>query len=329
MATVRTRSGLSKEEGLGLGVALALHAGLLVLLRAQPGEPPVIPPPQRIEVTLSDDVGLTSTSPNPFEQAAPDIAPTLGEAVPAPAPEPAPAPQPVPAPVPKPAPPQPAPKPVPAPRPVPKPVPKPAPKPALVPPKPAPKPAPKPVSPAPKPVPKSAAKPATRTPPHKSPIDQILSGTERSANVASKPATQPKKAGGSRVGSDFLSGVAGATANQGKGTPAAAVGPQVRSALSGAITRQLKPHWNPPDGADADQLVTILSFNLNPDGSLAGRPTVVRQMGITDANRAQAQRHAEQAIRAVQLASPFNLPSEYYDAWKRVSSFRFDLRLSQ
>ena len=103
----------------------------------------------------------------------------------------------------------------------------------------------------------------------------------------------------------------------------------MRSALSGAITRQLKPHWSPPDGADADQLVTILSFNLNPDGSLAGRPTVVRQTGITAANRAQAQRHAEQAIRAVQLASPFNLPSEYYDAWKRVSSFRFDLRLSQ
>jgi hypothetical protein len=56
---------------------------------------------------------------------------------------------------------------------------------------------------------------------------------------------------------------------------------------------------------------------------------VVRQLGITDTNRAQADRHAEQAIRAVRLAAPFDLPEEYYDAWKRVSAFRFDKRLSQ
>ena len=37
----------------------------------------------------------------------------------------------------------------------------------------------------------------------------------------------------------------------------------------------------------------------------------------------------EQAIRAVELAAPFNLPPEYYNAWKRVSSFRFDRKLSQ
>jgi hypothetical protein len=56
---------------------------------------------------------------------------------------------------------------------------------------------------------------------------------------------------------------------------------------------------------------------------------VVRQEGITDSNRPQAGRHAEQAIRAVQLAAPFDLPDEFYDAWKRVASFRFDRKLSQ
>jgi hypothetical protein len=55
----------------------------------------------------------------------------------------------------------------------------------------------------------------------------------------------------------------------------------------------------------------------------------VRQEGITDANRAQAARHAEQAIRAVRLAAPFNLPDEFYPAWKRVTAFRFDRKLSQ
>ena len=75
--------------------------------------------------------------------------------------------------------------------------------------------------------------------------------------------------------------------------------------------------------------MTILSFNLNRDGTLAGTPTVVRQLGINDTNRNQADRHAEQAVKAVRLAAPFDLPAEYFDAWKRVSQFRFDKRLSQ
>lgn len=111
--------------------------------------------------------------------------------------------------------------------------------------------------------------------------------------------------------------------------PAALIGPAVQSALAGSISRQLKPHWIVPQGADAEKLVTILSWNLNRDGSLAGTPQVVRQEGVNEMNRAQAARHAEQAIRAVQLAAPFNLSDEYYDAWKRVATFRFDRKLSQ
>ncbi|KAJ8135338.1 hypothetical protein OY671_011449, partial [Metschnikowia pulcherrima] len=30
------------------------------------------------------------------------------------------------------------------------------------------------------------------------------------------------------------------------------------------------------------------------------------------------------AIRAVQLAAPFNLPAQYYNGWKRIAQFRFD-----
>jgi protein TonB len=110
---------------------------------------------------------------------------------------------------------------------------------------------------------------------------------------------------------------------------AATIGPAVRSSLASSISRQLKPRWQAPQGPDAEELVTILSFNLNRDGTLAGTPTVVRQLGINDTNRNQADRHAEQAIKAVRLAAPFDLPAEYYDAWKRVSQFRFDKRLSQ
>lgn len=304
-------TGLRREEGIGLAVAVALHVAVLAALLIRPPHHAVVQPPERIEVTISNEVGMTSTSPEPRSEAAPDRGPQLGE----PAPEPAPVPEVAPAPSPLP--------PEPRPRVIETPQPKPAPKPV-----PVPKPAAK-AAQRPEPAPKVPAKaPPTR---RSSAIDDIVGKPSRPTAVtpSSKGAAPPKKAGSSSFADAFKSGIPGAKSDTGKGVPAAQVGPQVRSALSGAITRQLKPHWNPPDGADADQLVTILSFNLNRDGSLAGKPQVVRQLGITAANSAQADRHAEQAIRAVQLASPFNLPPEYYDAWKRVSSFRFDLRLSQ
>lgn len=345
------QSRFRSEDGVGLALAIAAHAALVAVLMHHAPTAKMIAPPERMMVTLSDDVGLTSTSPTPNAQAAPDVAPQIGEA-PAAVQPPTPAPQPVAAPPPPPtpkaqpraAPPQPVP-----PRPVP----------------PQPRPAPPPVKPAParlvavqRPVP--VARPVAR-PVAESPISKIAAkapaaaqprpaqpsrpaqparatpparAATASATAPARPAnTRPATArptGGSRIGSDFLQGVTSArSTGTARTPPAATIGPAVQSALSGAISRQLKPRWSAPQGVDADKLVTILSWSLNADGTLADSPRVVRQEGINDANRAQAQRHAEQAIRAVQLAAPFTLPPEYYDAWKRVASFRFDKRLSQ
>ena len=274
---------LRGEELAGLAIALAAHAGLLALLVLHPGRKAFVPPPERVSVTLSEDVGLTSTSPEPQALAAPPAAP---EVVPAPAPEPAPraAPQPVT---------RPAPQPVPLPR----------------------------IKPAPLAIPA----PTPRPQPRAQPQSRLATPQPRPA-----PSSAARPAGASRISSDFLKGVPGTLASgAAHNPPAAAIGPAVQSALSGAISRQLKPHWAAPQGADAEKLVTILSWSLNRDGSLAGLPRLVRQEGITDTNRAQAARHAEQAIRAVQLAAPFILPAEYYGTWQRVASFRFDKRLSQ
>jgi len=89
-----------------------------------------------------------------------------------------------------------------------------------------------------------------------------------------------------------------------------------KSALNAAVYRQLKPFWKPPSGADAEFLITKLSVHLNRDGSLADDPEVIGQEGINDSNRTQAKLHAERAIQAVRRAAPFNLPPDYYDAWK-------------
>jgi hypothetical protein len=143
---------------------------------------------------------------------------------------------------------------------------------------------------------------------------------------AAKPATKP--AGGSRIGADFLPGAGASTNTSETRVPASKIGASAKASLAQAIARQLRPNWTAPQGVDAEKLVTILAFDLNPDGSLAGRPRVVSQTGETPSNAPQKDLHAERAIRAVQLASPFDLPPEYYEAWKRVSAFRFDRNLN-
>ena len=45
--------GLRKEEGLGLGIAIAAHAALVAVLLLRPHSAPVVQPPERIEVTIT------------------------------------------------------------------------------------------------------------------------------------------------------------------------------------------------------------------------------------------------------------------------------------
>ncbi|MCJ2186632.1 TonB C-terminal domain-containing protein [Novosphingobium beihaiensis] len=296
---------LRKEEGIGLAVAVALHAAVLAALMIRPPMHDIVKPPQRIEVTISDIYGKTSMSPDPFSKAAPDRGPVLGE--PAPPPEPAaPEPQPQAAEEPQP---QPAP---PKPKPAPKPVAK-----AVHKPKPRPKPAP------------------VKTPPKKSSsrkssaIDDIIAKPSRSTQApSSKGSKTPRKSGASSFAQAFSDGVPGATSDSGKGMPAAEFGPRQVSALAAAINRQLKPYWQAPQGADADLLVTRVRFRLNPDGSLKGEPQVLSTSGQTAANKAQVQRHQEQAVRAVKLAAPFDLPEDLYQGWKVITT-NFDRKLSQ
>lgn len=144
---------------------------------------------------------------------------------------------------------------------------------------------------------------------------------------APEPQPQPSaRPTGSRLGDDFLAGNSDATGRS--GSAAAVVGPAQQASIAQAIIRQLKPHWSPPSGVEVDQLVTVVRFRLNTDGTLDGTPEVLRTNGVTNANRAQVNRHQEQAIRAVRLAAPFNLPEEYYSGWRVITS-NFDNRLAQ
>lgn len=291
---------MDRAEKIGLGVATAGHVLLFGLLSsgflATPNPLKLNSPP--MDVSLVDEVALKSMAPKVSTQPPPpSVAPEKGpteDAAPAPEPEPAPVPEPTPAPPP------------------PKPMAKPAP----------PKPTPAPPK---KDVPAARPKPAPEKP---KPAARPKADAPARASGQGK-ADKPK---GSLLGKDFLKGIdTNADAPRTPAPPpAAAMGPAQKAALDAEIRRQLKPHWRPPSGADADQLVTLLEVRLDKSGNVIGSPQVIDQQGITASNRPQAQLHAERAIQAVKLASPFrNLPPEFYEQWKWLKPLRFDARLNR
>lgn len=337
---------MERTEKIGLGVATAGHVLLFGLLSAgflsTPNPLKLKSPP--MDISLVDEVALQSTAPQLSTQPPPaSVAPEQGPTEDAkPAPEPAPAPEPTPAP-PEP---KPVPKPLPKPTPpkevakeVPKPQPKPAPtkkevakapaKPKPAPEKPAPKAKPTPEKPAAKAKPAPEKPKAAAAAPSKAKSDaKGKSDAPAKASGAGK-ADKPK---GSLLGKDFLKGIDTKDDAPRKPAPppAAAMGPAQKSALDAELRRQLKPHWRPPSGADADQLVTLLEVRLDKSGAVIGTPEVIDQQGVTASNRPQAKLHAERAIQAVKLASPFrNMPPEYYDQWKWLRPLRFDARLNR
>lgn len=341
---------MERAEKIGLGVATAGHVLLFGLLSAgflaTPNPLKLKTPP--MEVSMVDEVALQSTAPKistapPPPSIAPEQGPTQ-DAKPSPEPEPEPAPappQPKPQPKPTPAPPKevvkPAPeKPAPKPKPVPakKEVAKVAPKPKPAPEKPAPKAKPTPAKPAPQ-KPKASTAPPSKAATKPSTSASTKSAAKARTNTPARASGQGKadKPKGSLLGDDFLKGIdtkADAPRRPPAPAPAAAMGPAQKSALDAELRRQLKPHWRPPSGADADQLVTLLEVRLDKNGAVIGSPEVIDQLGVTASNRPQAKLHAERAIQAVKLASPFrNMPPEFYDQWKWLRPLRFDARLNR
>nr|MBA4770340.1 cell envelope biogenesis protein TolA [Sphingobium sp.] len=184
-------------------------------------------------------------------------------------------------------------------------------------------------------------KPKAKPSPAKSDVKSSAPAKSSSKSDAKAKSDAPAKASGqgkadkprgSLLGKDFLKGIDTSDDAPRKPAPppAAAMGPQQKAALDAEIRRQLKPRWRPPSGADADKLVTLLEVRLDQNGNVVGTPEVIDQQGVTASNRPQAKLHAERAVQAVKLASPFrNLPGEFYDQWKWLRPLRFDARLNR
>lgn len=284
-------STLRTEDYVGIFAAIVLHVLLVAVLVKQWSEPEKVTVPERMTVSFAEDVGMTSTAPDPVAESRASEAPTLSD---------------------MPAPPEPLPASAAAADPV---------QPNALPPPP----------PRPRPTARPRSQPRGTPRPRPDEVGDRRRPDRPSSTTRSTPRSTPTSRSGTRLGDNFLDGAGTSSSSTDSRLPASQIGRSARASIVQAIARQVRPHWvgRAPSGADAEQLVTILAFELNPDGSLKGRPRVVRQLGETPSNRAQKDRHAEVAIRAVQLAAPFDLPDEYYNAWKSISGARFDRNLSR
>lgn len=269
-----------KQDAAAIAGAIALH-GLLMLglyYAAKNAEPPPLPKPKVIEVSIAEEIGPETTSLN--EDSLASVAPELGSPAPPEVSEPLPVP--VPAPTPRALP-------QPAPRPTPRPVPRPSP-PAVA-------------KATPKPAPKPATRPAQR---------------QAAATPSQRPAQRPggTRLGNNfldGVGTK-ASGPAGAKPATG-GPTAAEARRSIDVSIKNKVAPYWQR--NVPSGVDVNKLRVTLRFRLNRDGSLAGSPSVVGALeGKTASNEPQQALFIERAKKALQQAAPFKLPADYYDQWK-------------
>ena len=279
----------------GISLSAGLHAGAIAI--ALVGLPSFLDREAPAEMVVAVAVVAEAEAVEPGPE--PEPPPVEPEPAP-PKPEPPP-PEPEPPPPPEPEPPPPPPEP--EPKPEPKPKPPPGPKPAEAPPAPQAK---------PKPPERQVARavPAPRRKPRPPPdaFDTLLRDLERQRKTASQA---PRRQARPAPARDRQGGI------------------DRRRLIEGLVQRireQVWPCWNPPIGIkDAHRLRVAIRIELNPDGTLIGRPRIVdgRRLNADPVFRA----YAESAVRALQNPDcrPLRLPLESYRAWRQIS-LNFDTR---
>jgi hypothetical protein len=96
--------------------------------------------------------------------------------------------------------------------------------------------------------------------------------------------------------------------------------------LADALKSQIYRCWNPPVGApNASDLVVDFDLQLNPDGTVLGRPQLSGNSASAMGNP-YTRAAAEAASRAIYQCAPYNLPAKRYSDWKEVNPLRFDPR---
>lgn len=168
-------------------------------------------------------------------------------------------------------------------------------------------------APAPAPVPKPIAPPVAPKPQPKQEAKELPDpGERRRPDRTTAPA---KKQTGSRLGADFLKGIADSPQGKAQTPRAAAINAQAMAGLAAAITRQFKPCYElgSLQGTPAMSILTVLRLRYNSDGTVAVPPALVEQTGVDSSNGEYARQISEVARRAVLRCTPIRLPPDLYE----------------
>ena len=99
---------------------------------------------------------------------------------------------------------------------------------------------------------------------------------------------------------------------------AARLNPSMRGQLIGLLRDQMERCYSPPVGSSAGATtLPVIDLRLNPDGSLAGEPRVMRAGGSAVDNAV-----AQAALRAVRRCAPYRVPAQfapYFHEWQQLN----------
>ena len=152
-------------------------------------------------------------------------------------------------------------------------------------------------TPAPAVIPTTAAPRVTPTPPR-----------------PQKPTPAAKAPRVSRIGDDFLKGIAEAPAAAKAAPSAAKFDARAKASVAQLIADQIRPcALRQRDlGPGANRIQVTLNLQLLPNGRLKRSPTVLSRSGIDDDNAQYADLVENQAIASYRQCSPLRLPAELY-----------------
>ena len=144
---------------------------------------------------------------------------------------------------------------------------------------------------------------------------QVNAAEKRQKQIQAKPAPPKAAPRVSRIGDDFLKGIAGSDAPSRAAKPAAATfDAKAKADIASLFKRLVQPcadsQVNPGDGAN--RIRVTVNLRLRPNGSLAGA-SVVRVSGVDDDNERYEERVKDLAVSVYRECAPFRgLPAELY-----------------
>ena len=129
-----------------------------------------------------------------------------------------------------------------------------------------------------------------------------------------KPAPAAKAPRVSRIGDDFLTGMADDAPAAAKPT-AAKFDARAKASIGDAILRQVKPCANrqPYIGEGANQIRLTVNLKLNRNGRLARPPSILRVAGDEELRTKYSDILEDQVRRIFAQCTPLRLPPDLYD----------------